>query len=162
MNSTQASIVAFTCRLCDLTVFAQGSDRTTPDTLLKQEQSFSLQALVEFVGSGAIALLCLTPSIQLDFYAKPCGRGDDVDLGSVTVKAVADQFTYTPTLEVNSPVALGLMAGTVYRIGALLRVGAPNCPALICGVIEDLIIEIYTASKPTKKSVRFKSVRLKS
>ena len=162
MNSTQASIVPFTCRLCDLTIFAQNSDRTTSDTILKQDQSFSLQALVEFVGSGAIALLCLSPSIQLDFYAKPCGRGDDVDLGSVTIKAVTDQFIYTPTLEVNSSISLGLTAGTIYRISALLRVGSPNCPALICGVIEDLMIEIYTPLKPAKKSVRFKSVRLKS
>ena len=157
MNSIQTSIVPFTCRFYDLTIFAQGSGRTTPDTILKEDQPFSLQASVEFVGSGAIALLCLTPSIQIDFYAKPCGRGDDVDLGAATITAVADQFTYTPTLEIDSPVSVGLTPKTLYRISALMRVGAPNCPALICGVLEDLIVEIYTASRLPKKSIKSKS-----
>ena len=157
MQSTEVSVVPFTCRFSSLISFAQDSAGTTPDTLLKESQSFSLQASVEFVGSGAIALLCLTPSIQVDFYAKPCGRGEDVDLGAATIPAIADEFFYTPTLELGSPVSVGLTAGTLYRISALLRVGAPDCPALICGVIEDLMVEIYSASKLAKKSTKSKS-----
>ncbi|MCG8367366.1 MAG: hypothetical protein MJA27_29020 [Pseudanabaenales cyanobacterium] len=157
MNSVQVSIVPFNCRFCNLTILAQDSNGATPDTILKEEQPFLLRASVEFVGSGAIALLCLTPSIQIDYYAKPCGRGEAIDLGAVAISAVADQFTYTPTLEVGAPVSVGLTPGTLYRISALLRVGAPNCPALICGVIEDLMVEIYTSSKLAKKSIKSKS-----
>ena len=157
MKSTQGRIVPFACLFSDLTLFAQDANGTLPDTLLKEEQPFSLQASVEFVGSGAIALLCLTPTIQLDFCAKSCLRGDYVDLGLVTIPAISDQFIYAPVLEVSSPVSVGLKSGDLYQISALLRVGAPNCPALICGVIEDLMVEIYTASKPAKKSTRGKS-----
>ena len=157
MKNTQVSVVPFTCRFSHLTVFAQDSDGTTPDTLIKEAQPFSLRASVEFVGSGAIALLCLNPAIQVDFYAKPCGRGEDVDLGTVAVTAVADQVIYTPTLELGAPVSVGLTARTLYRISALLRIGAPDCPALICGVIEDLMVEIYAVSKLVKKSTKSKS-----
>ena len=157
MKSTEVGLVPFTCRYSNLTIFSQDSDGTTPDTLLKETQPFSLQASVEFVGSGAIALLCLNPSIQVDFYAKPCGRGEDVELSTVAITAVADQVLYTPTLEVGAPVSVGLTAGTLYRISALLRIGAPDCPALICGVIEDLMVEIYSPSKLAKKSTKSKS-----
>ena len=157
MPSTDVGVIPFTCRFSSLTIFGRDTDRTTPDTLLKELQPFSLQASIEFVGSGAIALLCLTPSIQVDFYAKPCGQGEDVNLGTAAIPAVADQVVYTPTLEVESPASAGLAAGTLYRINALLRIGASDCPALICGVIEDLMVEIYAASKLAPKATKSKS-----
>ncbi|MDJ0707690.1 MAG: hypothetical protein QNJ46_30810 [Leptolyngbyaceae cyanobacterium MO_188.B28] len=157
MKSTEVGVVPFTCRFSSLTIFAKDSDRTAPDTLLKESQPFSLQASVEFVGSGAIALLCLTPSIQVDFYAKSCGRGGTVDLGTAATSSVVNQAIYTPTLELESPAAVGLEARSLYQISALLRIGAPDCPALICGVIEDLMVEIYDASKLAKKSTKSKS-----
>jgi hypothetical protein len=86
----------------------------------------------------------LSPAIQVSFYTKPLGPEAGVDLGSLVIKTKPGMFTYTPTLSLGSPFSIGLKAKMLYRIGAALRVGAPDWPSLITGYTEEVTVELYT------------------
>lgn len=144
MKGTQVNIAPITCQLCNLTVFTTDPEAEYPETILRQVEPFSLQVTVEFGGSGAIALMPLCLSIQVNFFAEPCGLGSQVELGHTSVDTSARCFTYTPTLAVATPAAIGLVSEAIYQITAVLRVGATNSPALITGFIEGLLIQTYS------------------
>jgi hypothetical protein len=144
MKGTQVNVAPITCKLSNLTVFTTDPDAEYPETILSQDEPFSLGVTVEFGGSGTIALMPLCLSIQVNFFAEPCGLGSKIDLGHTSVDTSARFFMYTPTLAVATPAAIGLVSEAIYQITAVLRVGARNSPALITGFIEGLIIQTYT------------------
>ncbi len=98
---------------------------------------------MEFGGPGAIALMPLGLSVRVNFFAKPYGLGSKLELGYTAVETSAGIFIYGPTLAVAKPEAVGLLVGEIFQVTALLRVGAPNWPALVTGFIEGLAIQIY-------------------
>jgi hypothetical protein len=156
MDNCQISIAPIRCVFSRLTVFTTNPDSGVPDTILGANQPFSLRVSVEFEGAGAIALLPLAPTIAVNFYAKSLTTDPDMTLGEVKIGAIANLFSYAPTLSIASPQSIGLVPGSLYRISAVLRVGAPDYPALIVGAIEDLAIQVYelpqSASKVRKGS----------
>lgn len=117
-----------------------------PGTTLQGDQPFSLKVTVEFSGSGAIALMPLSPSIQVEFYAKPLSPDPGIALGHVAIKTMPDVFSYPLVLALTSPLSLGMKPKTIYNIGSVLRVGAPEWPSLIHGFTEELTVEVYTAA----------------
>ncbi len=144
----QVNVIPITCSFTQLNVLIDSEEANSatilPATILRDDQAFSLQVLVTLGGPGAIALLPLQPTIQVEFYAKPFGPEVGTVLGEVELATEAQVFTYTPTLKMGSPTAVGLTSPGLYKIGAILRVGAPNAPALINGYLEELAIEVYT------------------
>ncbi|MEA5462733.1 hypothetical protein [Leptothoe sp. PORK10 BA2] len=123
--------------------------------ILPYDAPFTAQITLAFEGSNAIALLALTPTIQVDFYLKPLQAGNTVDLGTSTLAADNQQRLYTPQLNVTSPSELNLTANKVYRLGSLIRIGALDQPALLCGVVEELMVQIHPSrdrSETTKQS----------
>ena len=142
MKDTQIQVAPITCKLSDLSVFTD-PDAEYPETIFRQEQSFQVRITVEFGGSGAIALVPLCLPVKVNFFAEPYGLGSKVELGSTFVKTSARVLTYTPTLVVATPATVGLVCEEIYQLTAVLRVGAPDWPALITGVIEGLAIQIY-------------------
>ncbi len=151
-GETEAEIAPLNCLLFDLTVFSTRSSKFS-GTIVNQEDAIAFAITVEFGQSGAIALMPLGLCIRVDFYAKPIGRGEALDLGYAIVHTTANQFIYTPTLQIESGLkTIGLVANQTYRITALLRVGAADYPAFVTGVLEGLIIQVYSAPEglPTK------------
>jgi len=146
MNGSQISIVPVACRLSNLTVFTEDADLDFPSTILKDNQPFSLKVTVEFLGPGAIALVPLSPSIQLEFYVKPLSPDPGMVLGKVEIKTIPNLLIYSPTLTVAPPISIGLRSKTTYCVGATVRVGSPDWPSLINGFTEELTIEVYRAS----------------
>jgi hypothetical protein len=71
-------------------------------------------------------------------------------LGTVEAKAIPNKMLYPLTLTLPPPASIGLRCETLYCIGSVLRVGAPNWPSLINGFTEELTIEIYTSSSEGK------------
>ncbi len=142
MNSGSVSIASFTCGLCDLTAHTQEAGKL--ETIFGLDESFCLQVTVGFAGAGAIALLALKPTIRVEFFAKGWGLADELALGQVLLESNPTQFLYEPILSLTS--GLGKVGGvteTVYKISALVRVGAPNFPAVVTGLIEGLVIQTY-------------------
>ncbi len=153
MSDSHINVVPIDCRLSNLTVFTTDANQEFPDTILQSHQPFSLKVTVEFLGPGAIALMPLSPSIQVEFYIKPLTPDAGQILGKVEVKASPDILTYSPTLTFAPPVSIGLRPKTIYSVGAILRVGAPDWPSLINGFIEELTIEVYAASPSSSQSM---------
>lgn len=143
MKGTQVNVAPITCNLSNLTVFTTNPDFEYPETILRQDKPFSLRVTVEFGGPGAIALVPLCLSIKINFFAEPYGVSSKVELGNTMMETSARIFIYTPTLTVATPAALGLVPEEIYQITAVLRVGAPNWPALITGYIEGLALQTY-------------------
>lgn len=146
MSDSQINVVPIACRLSNLTVGATDSNSILPNTVLQGGQPFSLKVTVEFLGPGAIALVPLSPSIQIEFYAKPLSPDPGMVLGKVEVKTSPNILTYPLTLTLPPPASIGLRSKTIYRIGSVLRVGNPDWPSLINGFTEELTIEVYTSS----------------
>ncbi|MEB3355209.1 MAG: hypothetical protein VKK04_00580 [Synechococcales bacterium] len=149
MHEVGFSILPIRCRLSDLAAIAQPADEAT--SVLAVEQAFTLAVTVEFLGAGAIALLRLQPQICVEFYAKPAIAGETLGLGLVREGAIASTSIYRLEHLIESPRAAGLAPGTVYHIGALLRVGALEGPALIAGVHEALMVEMYALESVAPK-----------
>lgn len=149
MSESHVNVGPIACQLSDLTVSTANSASSLSETILQGNQPFSLQVTVEFSGSGAIALMPLSLTIQTNFFTKPLGPEQGMVLGSVEVITRPGTFVYSPTLNLAPPLSLGLHTGTIYRIGAVLRIGAPDWPALISGFTEETIVEIYI---PPEKS----------
>lgn len=141
MENVTTRIIPIECRFSQLQAIAPSSHH--PVTALQLDQPFSLQVTVEFLSSVAIALLRLSPQIRADFYAKPIASGDGYELGTVAIAAQPDQLTYTLHHSLDAPDELGLLKHGLYRIGAILRVGAPDGPALLSGILESLVLELY-------------------
>jgi hypothetical protein len=144
MSESHISVSQLDCHLSRLTVAAAHIKPTSSATVLKSHTPFSLKVSVEFSGPGAVALMPLSMVVQVEFYAKPLGPGNGIVLGKASVSTSPDVLTYTPELQLGSPLAIGLQVKTVYRIGAVLMVGAPDWPSFIHGVTEELSVEIYT------------------
>ncbi len=121
MKGTQANAVLITCKLSNLCVFTTDPDAEYPETILNQDEPFSLRVTVEFSGTGALALIPLCLSIQVNFFAEPCGFGSKVELGHTSVDTSAKLFTYTPTLTVATPATVGLVSEAIYQITGVLR-----------------------------------------
>jgi hypothetical protein len=143
MKATQVIVAPITCNLSNLTVFTTHPNTEYPDSILQQDEAFSLQVRVELAGPGAIALVPLCLLVRVNFYAEPFGIGSKLDLGEACVETSAKVLTYTPTLTLDTPAQVGLVLEEIYQITAVLRVGAQNSPALITGVIEGLAIQTY-------------------
>ncbi len=143
MSDSQVNVSQIDCHLSDLTVLAANAKPISSATVLKSDKPFSLQVTVEFAGPGAIALMPLSLAVQVEFYAKPLGPEAGVILGTISLSTSPEVLTYTPELTLGPPASVGLQAKTLYRIGAVLRVGAPDWPSLIHGITEELTVEIY-------------------
>jgi hypothetical protein len=143
MSESPVNVGPIACQLSNLTVFTANAQTAFSETVLQGYQPFSLKVTVEFSGSGAIALMPLSPAIQVKFFTKPLSPEQGIVLGSVEVMTRPGILSYTPTLNLGPPLSIGLRTGTIYRIGAVLRVGAPDWPALITGFTEELTIEVY-------------------
>jgi hypothetical protein len=143
MSSTLLQSIPISCRIHRLTVFTSQAEDETANTVLYQNEPFSVQVSLDFVGTNAIALLALKPVIQLDFYAKLLSKGLSIELGSLTTETNTQQLTYIPTLALGSPVDIGLTAAKVYRFGVLARIGALEQPALLWGIFEELMVQIH-------------------
>jgi hypothetical protein len=141
--TSQINIASFTCSLSALTVFTSEVNTISPNMILRHDEPFSVAVRVDLAGAGAIALVPLGMSIQVEFFAHPLGIGDAVELGEASINTVAHVFTYTPKLAVASAVKVGLVPEKIYQIKALLRVGAAGFPALIVGLTEGLMLQIY-------------------
>jgi hypothetical protein len=161
MNASQINVLPIYCHLSNLIVVLNEDDQGITCAAIEQEQAFVLSVSVEFRGPGAIALLPLSPTLTVEFYARAVGPGEDVTLGISTTQAIAQTLTYTPTLEIESASSVGLQSGLVYRLGVLLRVGAPTWPGLISGFLEELSLEVYTTptAAPIAKGDRPSSAR---
>lgn len=144
MSDSKINVVPIACSLSNLTVFPVNARQSLPNTVLPGNQPFALQVTVEFSGPGAIALMPLSPSIQVEFYAKPLGPELGMTLGKVEVKTRPGIVTYPLDLTLPPPASLGFRPQTVYSIGSVLRVGDPNWPSLINGFTEELTVEVYT------------------
>lgn len=144
MNEAQINIAPLTCQLTDLVAFT--TDPEVAETILAQDKPFALKATVNFSGSGAIALMPLGLTIRLDFFAVAMGIGEAVELGSASLKTVAGQFTYTPTLKLlKSAVKSSFSTEKIYRIRVLMRVGTPEGPSFIHGFLDNLTVEVYNS-----------------
>jgi hypothetical protein len=142
MNRAEVHIARLGCEFSEFTVYT--CDPNTIETIIGQEECFSLRTRVEFQGSGAIALLPLNLLLQVDFFAQPVGRGAALELGTARLSTIKGEFIYYPTLEiVQGPHSIGLVAETVYSLTALLRAGSAEGPALMTGIIEGLTIQTY-------------------
>ena len=159
MTIQEVTSIPIRCRFGDLAVVVTGSEGESSSPILHAEEPFTLQTMVEFLDSSAAALLALKPVIQVEFYAKSCGPGENVSLGETEVGAIADQRTYAPSLSLGPPVELGFTADGVYRLGALLQVGAAAGPALICAVQEDGLVQIHSPKPEAAKNGRKKAGR---
>lgn len=145
IKGTQVNIAPISCNLSNLTVFTPNSHTAYPEMILRQDESFSLRVTVEFAGPGAIALVPLCLPIKVNFFAEPYGIGKKFELGNTLVETSAKTLTYTPTLTVAKPAGVGLITEEIYQVTAVLRIGAPDWPALITGFIEGLAIQTYHA-----------------
>ena len=135
-------ILPITCRFYGLTLRQSVEDSLESEDILMADRPFQIQATVEWKSNAAIALLSLQPEIAVEFFAKPAGLGEGVDLGVATEIADPDQRLYTPALDLESPADCGLETG-IHHLGALLRIGAPDAPALLCGVLEGSLVEVF-------------------
>lgn len=142
MKRTQVNIAPITCKLFQLKLFTTDPNAES-ETILRQDEPFQVQVKLEFGGAGAIALMPLALPIQVNFFADPYGCGGKIELGNTVIETSARIFSYTPTLAITTPALVGLMLEEIYQITAVLRVGVPNSPAFITGLIEGLAIQTY-------------------
>ncbi|MGB7443082.1 MAG: hypothetical protein WA919_18610 [Coleofasciculaceae cyanobacterium] len=143
MKGCRINVAPLACKLTKLTAFTTNSEAEYPETIFKQDQSFSVQVTIEFRESGAIALMPLGMTVRVDFFAEPYGTGSEVELGNAQTKTSGQVYTYTPTLNIAQPASVRLVKEEIYQITAVLRVGEPNWPAFITGFIDGLAIQIY-------------------
>lgn len=139
---SRTRIAAFACALSELTALAKDSGQS--ESIFNLTDPVILSVTVEFSGSGAIALMPLSPSIQIDFLAKSFHHREELELGCVALSTMPKQLIYTPAISLpNGLGAVGANPDQAYFISALVRVGAKGFPALITGMIDGLIIQLY-------------------
>lgn len=143
MSDSHINIGPIGCQLSNLTASAISAKSEFAETRLPNNQPFSLQVTVELSGPGAISLMSLSPTIQVEFYAKPLSSDSSKMLGSVAIMALPEVLAYKPTLMLSAPQAIGFHSKMIYQIGAVLRVGTLDGPSLVHGFTEAFTIEIY-------------------
>lgn len=148
MSSVHIHSIPISCQLDELCVVTAHSPEDLTHTVLPSDDAFSVQVSLAFLGTNARSLLALAPTIQVDFYAKPLQAGATIDLGTTVLDTVLQQMSYTAALHLGSPRESNLTKATVYRIGALVRIGALEQPAMLCGVLDDLIVQIHRPQQP--------------
>ncbi len=127
---------------CDGTRGGTNADYWEMQIVLTGDRPFHVQVTVEWLGSAAIALLMLQPSLAVDFYIKPVGAGHSIDLGTVEQPTAASQQVYAPCLMLESPDQQGIHPG-FYHLHATVRVGAAEGPALLWDVIGGVRLEVF-------------------
>ncbi len=142
MANAHVTVLPIGCNL-SLLIHSHQFESESSGGAIEPDQPFSLSARVEIHGAGAIALVALAPTITAEFYAKAIGPGEDVAIGQADVQATVGTYVYHPTLAVQSPSSTGLHTSRIYRLGVLVRIGAPALPSLIHGYIEPLTLEVY-------------------
>lgn len=143
MQPSSVTIASFSCKLSELTAYAQDADQV--ETIFELNQPFWLKGQIEFGESGAIALLALQPTLRMEFFAKAVGLPEELRLGEVMIACHPDQLRYEPVLSLPGGLAkVGGVTETVYKISALVRVGASRYPAMVTGVMEALLIQTYS------------------
>lgn len=155
MSNVTIHSLPIICKAYGLSVLTAHSEAVLTQAILSYDAPFAVQITLDFETSNAVALLALSPTIQVDFYVKPLQTGHTIDLGTSTLTTDSQQSLYTLRLEMTSPSELNLATNKVYRLGALVRIGASEQPALLCGVLEDLMVQIHTrkeASPAPKQS----------
>ncbi|MEO0537100.1 MAG: hypothetical protein AAF215_24990 [Cyanobacteria bacterium P01_A01_bin.123] len=146
MDTLYLTSIPIACELSPLEVLDPNANAMADTAILSATQPFAVQLSVTFQGTNAIALLALTPTIQAEFYAKPTTHSTTIPLGECQDITRIDQLDYPLTLNISAPLETGLTPGTVYRLGALIKIGSPDGPALICGVQETGMVQIYEAA----------------
>jgi len=141
-NQPIINIATFSCSLSDLSILAKTTGQ--PATIIQRTEPIIISVTISFSGSGAIALLPLHPSIQVDFFAKSLHRREELELGCVILPGEPKQFTYTPAIALSNGLeAVGAIPDQVYFLSALVRIGATGFPAFITGTIEGNMIQTY-------------------
>lgn len=136
------SIAAVHCGLSDLAAVAKTTGQ--PETIFHIAEPVLISVTIAFSGSGAVALLPLTPMIQVNFFARSIQQRERLELGTVNLPTQSQQFIYSPAIAVSEGLAaIGVVPDQAYHLSALVRVGATGFPALITGVIEGLLIQTY-------------------
>lgn len=141
MMGSDVTIAPIACTLSDLLAFTTNPELS--ETIVGPNEPFGLRVRVEFSRSGAISLVPLGLTIQVDFFAKAHGTKETVELGSTHMTTQAGTLIYYPTLTIAGATTAGLQPKKVYRISALLQAGAPQGPALITGYTKTLTIQTY-------------------
>lgn len=154
MSSINIHSLPIACKVHGLSVLIAHSNEAFTQAIVPYDAPFAVQVALTFEDSNAIALLALQPTIQVDFYMKPLQAGSTIDLGTSIQATDSHQCLYTLCLETTSPSELNLSAHQVYRLGALIRIGAPEQPALLCGVVEDIMIQIHPVREPSSAPKR--------
>lgn len=86
----------------------------------------------------------LAMTIQVEFFAKAHGARDSLDLGQAKLSTQAGVLVYQPTLTITKgPAAVGFLPQKLYRITAVLQVGAATGPAFITGYLKTATIQTY-------------------
>ncbi|MFM7471323.1 MAG: hypothetical protein LVS60_10445 [Nodosilinea sp. LVE1205-7] len=139
-SSTQVNIAPLGISISPISVLSTGPD---PDSVLKRGEAFNLTVTVTFSGAGALAIVPLGIPVKVEFFAESIGSGSELSLGSATVGTAPGVFVYPVTLSVAAATSSLLTAERVYKIAAVLRVGATAFPAIANGFSEELAIEVY-------------------
>ncbi len=139
-SSTQVNVAPLNISISSISIGSTGPD---PDTVLKKGEAFALTVGVQFSGAGALALTPLGIPVKVEFFAESIGSGSELSLGSATVSTTAGVLVYPVTLNVPAATSGLLTADRVYKIAAVLRVGATAFPAIANGFSEELAIEVY-------------------
>ena len=135
-------IAAFTCALSDLVALAKTTGQ--PGTIFHQFEPILLSVTIEFSGAGAIAFVPLASAIQVDFFAKSLRSQQALQLGTVTLTTAPKQLLYTPAISLaNGFDGIGSESNQAYFLSAVVYIGATGFPALMTGMIEGLMIQIY-------------------
>lgn len=140
--NSRISIAAFTCALSDLAALSKTTGQ--PGTIFNQFEPVLLSVTLEFSGSGAIAFVPLAAAIQVDFLAKSLRSRQELELGAVTLTTSPKQLIYTPAISLADGFdAAGCEPNQAYLLSAVVYVGAIGFPALLTGMIDGLMIQIY-------------------
>lgn len=144
MIKTEIQSIVIPCRLEGITILTEASAPSLTDTvILHHNQPYSLKVSVNFVSSNSIALLALMPTLRADFYAIPLGIGQPINLGTACLSSQPLQRTYSLVLQLPSLEKSGFAIEHVYRLNALIRIGATDQPALLCGLLEAPVVQVY-------------------
>ncbi|MDX2244344.1 MAG: hypothetical protein NW224_27030 [Leptolyngbyaceae cyanobacterium bins.302] len=139
---SRVSIAAFACTLSDLVALDKNTGQS--ESIFQLTNPVILSVTVTFSGSGAIALVPLSPQIQVDFFAKSLRDRQELELGCVTLTTLPKQLIYTPAISLaNGFDTVGAESNQAYGVSALVRIGASSFPSLITGMIEGLLLQTY-------------------
>ncbi|MEL6224132.1 MAG: hypothetical protein AAFR31_15975 [Cyanobacteria bacterium J06627_8] len=143
------------CRVYGLSLKqSDNHEHEETEQIVLSDRPVSVQLTVEFLGNSAIALLMLEPTLSIELLAKSVSTGETWELGKLSQTMTPKERMYAPVLDLEPPTQCGLDVG-MYRLTAIVRIGAPDGPALLSGLIEDNRFEVF--SNPTQSSKRKRS-----